>query len=91
MRAALFDKTGTITFGTPIVEKVVSLSDRSEESLLYLCGDHRAILLSFHCLSDCEKGIGRGEDASFAAVFPRNPWQRSGRGGGWATLFHWLF
>lgn len=35
VRAALFDKTGTITFGTPGVEKVVSLSNMTEEDVLY--------------------------------------------------------
>lgn len=40
---ALFDKTGTITFGTPFVEKVVSLSDMTEENILY----HAAIIEQF--------------------------------------------
>lgn len=43
VQAALFDKTGTITFGTPMVEKVVSLSKMSEESILY----HAAIIEQF--------------------------------------------
>ena len=34
-RAALFDKTGTITFGTPFVEEIVSLADESPENLLH--------------------------------------------------------
>ena len=35
VQAALFDKTGTITFGAPLVEKVVSLSDMKEEEILF--------------------------------------------------------
>jgi heavy metal translocating P-type ATPase len=31
----LFDKTGTITFGTPYVEEVVSLGDESKDTILY--------------------------------------------------------
>jgi len=42
-QVALFDKTGTITFGTPVVEKVVPLSDMTEEKLLY----HIAIIEQF--------------------------------------------
>lgn len=41
--AALFDKTGTITFGTPVVEKVVSLSNMDEDNILY----HAAIIEQF--------------------------------------------
>lgn len=33
-QVALFDKTGTITFGTPFVEEIVSLSDESENEVL---------------------------------------------------------
>lgn len=35
IKAALFDKTGTITFGTPNVEKVVPLNDMAEEDILH--------------------------------------------------------
>jgi heavy metal translocating P-type ATPase len=34
-RAALFDKTGTITYGEPVVEQLVSLEGESAESFLY--------------------------------------------------------
>jgi heavy metal translocating P-type ATPase len=47
IRSALFDKTGTITYGTPIVEKVVSLSAMSEQDILY----HAAILEQYSCHS----------------------------------------
>lgn len=40
VRSALFDKTGTITFGTPVVEKIVPLSNMTEDSILY----HAAII-----------------------------------------------
>jgi heavy metal translocating P-type ATPase len=33
-KAALFDKTGTITFGTPFVEEVIALNRESKEQLL---------------------------------------------------------
>ena len=42
-QAVLFDKTGTITFGVPYVEKIVPLGDESEENILY----HAAILEQF--------------------------------------------
>jgi heavy metal translocating P-type ATPase len=42
-QAALFDKTGTITFGTPYVERVVPLGDESEADVLY----HAAIVEQF--------------------------------------------
>jgi len=42
-QAALFDKTGTITFGVPYVEDIVSLSDETQENVLY----HAAVLEQF--------------------------------------------
>ncbi len=38
VQSALFDKTGTITFGTPVVEKVVPLGNMTEDSILYHAG-----------------------------------------------------
>ncbi|HLB53466.1 MAG TPA: heavy metal translocating P-type ATPase [Chlamydiales bacterium] len=38
IQAALFDKTGTITFGTPVVEKIISLGTLSEKELLFRVG-----------------------------------------------------
>ena len=35
IRAALFDKTGTITYGTPFVDEVISFGAMSQEALLY--------------------------------------------------------
>lgn len=34
-QAALFDKTGTITFGVPEIEKVISFGEEKEEEILY--------------------------------------------------------
>ncbi len=34
-RAALFDKTGTITYGTPFVEEIVQLGEENPDDLLY--------------------------------------------------------
>lgn len=34
-KAAIFDKTGTITFGTPFVEEIVPLNHETKEELLY--------------------------------------------------------
>ena len=42
-QAALFDKTGTITYGTPHVEEVVPLADESEAEVLH----HAAIIDQF--------------------------------------------
>ena len=52
IKAALFDKTGTITFGTPIVEKVISLSEKKEEEILF----HAAVVEQFSTHS-IAKGI----------------------------------
>ena len=38
VRAAAFDKTGTITFGTPHVERVVSMDNFQSEEILYDAG-----------------------------------------------------
>lgn len=35
IKAAIFDKTGTITFGTPFVEEIVPLNHETAEDLLY--------------------------------------------------------
>lgn len=43
VQSALFDKTGTITFGKPVVEKMVSLSDMTKEELLF----HMAVIEQF--------------------------------------------
>ena len=37
-QVALFDKTGTITFGTPAIDKIVPLTEMDEERLLYYMG-----------------------------------------------------
>jgi heavy metal translocating P-type ATPase len=37
-KAMAFDKTGTITFGTPLVEKIISTDHVSSEELLYKAG-----------------------------------------------------
>ncbi len=48
-KTILFDKTGTITLGAPVIEQIVPLADESEEDLLY----HAAILeqLSTHAIA----------------------------------------
>lgn len=34
-KAVVFDKTGTITFGTPFIEEIIALNDEEKETLLY--------------------------------------------------------
>ncbi len=74
-QAALFDKTGTITFGTPYVEEVVSLSDESEADVLY----HAAIIDQFSSHSTAKaiviKALEKNQKLPLPAHFREIPGQ----------------
>ncbi|HSX26522.1 MAG TPA: heavy metal translocating P-type ATPase [Chlamydiales bacterium] len=76
VRAALFDKTGTITFGTPVVEKVVSLSDRSEENLLY----HAAIIEQYCSHSIASAIVKKAVEMGKTLPLPQSFHEIPGRG-----------
>ncbi|MBF8264065.1 MAG: cadA [Parachlamydiales bacterium] len=56
-QAALFDKTGTITYGTPYVEEVVKLGDESEEDVLY----HAAMIDQFSSHSTAKAIVAKAQ------------------------------
>ena len=74
-QAALFDKTGTITFGTPYVEKVVALEDEPEGDILF----HAAILeqLSSHSIAKAivKKALAVHKTLPLPAQFTEIPGQ----------------
>ena len=41
IQAAVFDKTGTITYGTPFVEEIIPLNHETEKDLIYNDGGSR--------------------------------------------------
>jgi heavy metal translocating P-type ATPase len=76
VEAALFDKTGTITFGTPIVEQVVSFSDMTEESLLL----HAAIIEQFSCHSIASAIVKKALQTNKTLPLPLEFKENPGRG-----------
>ena len=74
-QAALFDKTGTITFGTPYVEEVVALSDETESDVL----NHAAIIDQFSAHSTAKaivnKALERNQKLPLPAHFREIPGQ----------------
>ncbi len=80
VQVALFDKTGTITFGTPVVEKVVRLSDMTEESILY----HAAIIEQFssHSIAAAvvKKALETAKTLPLPQLFKETPGPREQKG-----------
>ena len=75
-KAALFDKTGTITFGTPSIEKVVSFGDAGEDDILY-----RAAILEQLSTHSIAKGIVSGALERFGKLpLPQNFVEIAGQG-----------
>ena len=54
--AVVFDKTGTITFGTPVVEKIVSINSINPDDLLMKVCERRAVLFASCCKSSGTEG-----------------------------------
>jgi heavy metal translocating P-type ATPase len=74
-RAALFDKTGTITYGTPYVEEVVALGEETEDEVLY----HAAMIDQFSSHSTAKaivsKALSRRQILPLATHFREIPGQ----------------
>jgi heavy metal translocating P-type ATPase len=75
-QAALFDKTGTITFGTPFVEEVIAANGESIDDLLY----HAAIVEQYSCHSVAKAIVKKGEELHGTLPLPKNFREIAGRG-----------
>lgn len=75
-KAVLFDKTGTITFGTPFVEHVVALENEGEDAILY----HVASLEQYSSHSVAKSIVSRAREKFAALAFPQNFREVSGQG-----------
>ena len=77
--AVIFDKTGTITFGTPVVEKVVAINNASPDDLLLKAAKHRAAIITSS--GNCSGAEGSREiyENDHAQQFSRNTRCWSGR------------
>jgi heavy metal translocating P-type ATPase len=75
-RAVVFDKTGTITYGTPVIEKIVSFQNGGEEDLLRKAAAVEQ--LSSHSLAKTfvDKALRSGKPLPM----PSNPQEIPGRG-----------
>ncbi|MBS0652772.1 MAG: cadmium-translocating P-type ATPase [Verrucomicrobia bacterium] len=76
VQAALFDKTGTITFGTPIVENVVSLSEMTEEKILF----NMASIEQFSSHSIAAAIVKKGQESTASFPLPQFFKEVPGRG-----------
>lgn len=74
--AALFDKTGTITFGTPFVEEVVSLNGEAEEEIL----SHAAIIDQFSSHTVAKAIISKALEKQKNLPLPKEFHEYPGRG-----------
>ena len=76
IQAALFDKTGTITFGEPLVDAVVPLNGESADRVLY----HAAVLeqYSAHCIA--KSIVKRGLESHEVLGTPSDFHETPGRG-----------
>lgn len=75
-KAALFDKTGTITFGTPYVEKVVTLNDESEETILH----HAASIEQYSSHSIAKAIVHKGLERFKRLPLPEHFFEIPGQG-----------
>ncbi len=67
-KAAVFDKTGTITFGTPFVEEIVSLNGESEQDILY----HAAAVDQFSSHSVAKAIVAKAQESFKILPLPQN-------------------
>lgn len=74
--AALFDKTGTITFGTPFVEEVVSLNGEPEEEIL----SHAAMIDQFSSHSVAKAIVAKALEKQKSLPLPKEFREYPGRG-----------
>ena len=75
--AVLFDKTGTITFGTPVVEKIVAINSTNPDDLLMKGCKRRAVIFTSSSKSIGTEGSREIDKNGNAYRFPRNPRCRS--------------
>lgn len=76
MKAAAFDKTGTITYGTPAVNEIIPLNQIPKNELLYKAGSVEQ--LSSHLAAQAIATFARKEIGNLA--FPNNFREVPGRG-----------
>ena len=75
-KAALFDKTGTITYGTPQVEEVVSLDGISTDEILY----HAAIIDQFSSHSVAKAIVAKASEKFPKLTLPHRFQESPGKG-----------
>lgn len=75
-KAALFDKTGTITYGTPFVERVVAFDNEKEDEILY----HIASLEQYSSHSIAKSIVSKAREKFPILAFPQNFREVSGQG-----------
>lgn len=76
VKAALFDKTGTITYGTPSVERIIHLNAVSEQELLFKA----AALEQLSSHSTAQAILSYAEKVQSSFPFPKNFQEIPGRG-----------
>jgi len=74
--AAVFDKTGTITYGTPLIDQIIPLNNVSEKELLYKAASIEQ--LSSH--SAAQAIVHQAEEQCDKLLFPSNFHETPGRG-----------
>ncbi len=75
-KAALFDKTGTITFGTPFVEHVVAVENETADAILYQV----ASLEQYSSHSIAKSIVSKAREKFTTLAFPQNFREVSGQG-----------
>ena len=58
-QVAIFDKTGTITFGTPAVERIISFDGRTCDEILLKAASLEQTIISSNCYNDSTKRKGK--------------------------------
>ena len=71
--AVLFDKTGTITFGTPVVEKIVAINSTNPDDLLMKAASVEQLSSHPGSKSIGTEGSREIDKNGNAYRFPRNP------------------
>lgn len=76
VEAALFDKTGTITFGTPYVEQVVSLNHEHEDEILA----HAAAIDQYSSHSVAKAIVSKAKERNIQLPLPKEFHEYPGKG-----------
>ncbi len=74
--AILFDKTGTITFGTPVIQEIIALGDETKEQILF----HAAIIEQFSTHSVAKAIVAESLKRDKTLPFPKNFSEVPGQG-----------